>query len=54
MLRVESSHDMMGFTEFEEEMILFDEDDPDFNNREVVAPIPMPLIFKSKFIIRLK
>lgn len=44
MLRVESSHDI--YTEFEEEMILFDDDDPDFNHG--IAGLPVPIIVRGK------
>lgn len=41
MLRVESNTDMRGFTEYEED-ILFDEDDPDFDNN-----MHVPFVFKG-------
>ncbi|KAF5290827.1 hypothetical protein FQA39_LY14589 [Lamprigera yunnana] len=44
MLRVESSSDMKGFTEYEED-ILFDHDDPDF--RHNVQPISVPIIYRE-------
>lgn len=45
MLRVASSHDLEGFTEFEEE-ILFDEDDPDFHDD--LTSLSMPLMFRGE------
>lgn len=42
MIRVESATELVGFTEFEED-ILFDEDDPDFD----VPSIRVPIVFKG-------
>lgn len=46
MIRVESSKEMGGFTEFEED-ILFDDDDPDFDH---VHAITVPIVFKGRLL----